>query len=103
MQIDKIKNQIFELIASVRTNGAYPAESFIPELLHQLETEVRESVVEYYPTFQDVQNKVAECEGKHIQQVAYSSYHKALTQTCLTCKKIRTSLSQPKEDNHANK
>ena len=34
------------------------------------------------------------CEGKHIQQVIYSTYHKALTQICFGCKKIRTSLKE---------
>lgn len=34
------------------------------------------------------------CEGKHIQQVAYSSYHDALTQICFGCKKIRTNLKE---------
>ena len=34
------------------------------------------------------------CEGKHIQQVAYSSYHDALTQICFTCKELRTSLKE---------
>ena len=33
---------------------------------------------------------IKECEGKHKQQVAYSSYHNALTQVCFDCKKIRT-------------
>ncbi len=36
------------------------------------------------------------CEGKHIQQVAYSSYHDALTQVCFNCKKIRTSMKEVK-------
>jgi len=33
---------------------------------------------------------IKECEGKHKQQVAYSSYHDAMTQVCFGCKKIRT-------------
>jgi len=37
---------------------------------------------------------IKDCEGKHIQQVAYSSYHDALTQICFGCKKIRTSLKK---------
>ena len=41
-----------------------------------------------------VKKWIKECEGKHIQQVAYSSYHDALTQICFTCKKIRTSLKK---------
>ena len=34
------------------------------------------------------------CEGKHIQQVIYSTYHKALTQICFGCKKVRTSIKE---------
>ncbi len=41
-----------------------------------------------------VKDKIKECEGKHIQQIAYSSYHDALTQICFGCKKIRTSLNK---------
>lgn len=39
---------------------------------------------------------IKSCEGRHIQQVAYSSYHDALTQVCFNCQLIRTSLD-PKE------
>ncbi len=39
-----------------------------------------------------VKIKIKECEGKHVQQVAYSSYHDALTQICFGCGKVRTSL-----------
>lgn len=43
-----------------------------------------------------VKDAIKECEGKHVQQIAYSSYHDALTQICFGCKKVRTSLK--KED-----
>ena len=43
-----------------------------------------------------VKDYIKSCEGKHIQQIAYSSYHDAFTQICFTCKKIRTSIK--KED-----
>ena len=49
-----------------------------------------------------VKGAIKECEGKHIQQVAYSSYHDALTQICFGCKKIRTSLKKD-EDVEMNK
>lgn len=32
--------------------------------------------------------------GNHVQQVAYSTYHDALTQICFQCRKIRTSMSK---------
>ena len=41
-----------------------------------------------------VKSWIKSCEGKHIQQIAYSSYHDALTQICFGCKKIRTSLKE---------
>lgn len=41
-----------------------------------------------------VKKCIQDCEGNHIQQIAYSSYHDALTQICFGCKKIRTSLKQ---------
>ena len=37
---------------------------------------------------------IKDCEGKHIQQVVYSTYHNALTQICFGCKKVRTSLKE---------
>ena len=30
---------------------------------------------------------------KHIQQVAFSTYHNALTQVCFTCEAVRTSIN----------
>jgi len=52
--------------------------------------------VEFYDLTADVQQKIKECEGVHVQQVAYSSYHESLTQICFGCNRIRTSLK--KED-----
>ena len=52
---------------------------------------------EFYLAFCDqeaVKKQIKECEGKHIQQVAYSSYHDALTQICFGCRMIRTSLKK---------
>ena len=43
-------------------------------------------------TLKQVRRFIRECEGKHIQQIAYSSYHDSLTQICFTCKEIRTNL-----------
>jgi len=40
----------------------------------------------------EVKKHIKECEGNHIQQIAYSSYHDALTQICFGCNKVRTSL-----------
>ena len=41
---------------------------------------------------QEVMNHIANCEGHHVQQVAYSSYMGALTQICFTCQKIRSTI-----------
>ena len=50
-------------------------------------------IMEIHRYSQDlVKEAIKECEGKHIQQVAYSSYHDALTQICFGCDKVRTSL-----------
>jgi len=45
-------------------------------------------------TQNDVKENIKLCEGKHIQQIAYSSYHDALTQVCFGCGVIRTSLKK---------
>lgn len=46
---------------------------------------------------QIVENNIKNCQNKkHIQQVAFSTYHFALTQICFTCEEIRTSIN--KED-----
>lgn len=41
-----------------------------------------------------VKGAIKECEGKHVQQISYSSYHDSLTQVCFGCRKIRTSLKE---------
>lgn len=48
-----------------------------------------------------IKKAIKKCEGKHIQQVAYSSYHDALTQICFGCDKVRTSMK--KEDVYGDK
>ena len=57
---------------------------------------------EYYKTQEEVRNYIQECEGKHAQQVAYSTFHDSLTQICFGCKKIRSNIrfleDEKKED-----
>ena len=48
--------------------------------------------LETYKSPDDVKIHIKDCEGKHIQQVAYSSYHDALTQVCFGCNVVRTNL-----------
>jgi len=43
----------------------------------------------------DVEEYIKDCQDRnHIQQVAFSTYHHALTQICFTCKWIRTSIKR---------
>lgn len=48
--------------------------------------------LERYQTIEEVREKIKECEGKHRQQVAYSTYHDAFTQICFGCDVVRTNL-----------
>jgi len=48
--------------------------------------------LESYDEMEKVREKIQECEGKHPQQVAYSTFHDALTQICYGCGKIRTTM-----------
>ena len=48
---------------------------------------------EHYKTHKEVIDKIQECEGRHSQQVAYSSFHNCLTQVCFGCRKIRSNIS----------
>lgn len=47
---------------------------------------------EHLDTMEEVREYIQECEGRHKQQVAYSTFHDGLTQLCYGCKKIRTNL-----------
>ena len=47
---------------------------------------------EYFPTLDEVRKHIQECEGRHMQQVAYSTFHDGLTQICFTEQKIRSTL-----------
>jgi len=46
----------------------------------------------YIKTQEEVRFCIKQCEGRHTQQVVYSTFHDALTQVCFGCKKIRTNL-----------
>lgn len=47
---------------------------------------------EYFKNQEDVRRHIQNCEGKHVQQVAYSTFHDGLTQVCFGCRKVRSSL-----------
>lgn len=38
----------------------------------------------------EVREWIRNCEGKHSQQVAYSTFHDCLIQVCYGCRKVRT-------------
>ena len=49
---------------------------------------------EHLDTMEEVREHIQECEGRHTQQVAYSTFHDVLTQICYGCRKIRSNLNQ---------
>ena len=51
---------------------------------------------EYFANQEDVRRHIRECEGKHIQQAIYSTFHDALTQICFGCEKIRSTIYKSK-------
>jgi hypothetical protein len=60
------------------------------EIIHEGEKQVRESI------------KYCQKEG-HVQQVAYSTYHDAITQICFNCKMIYTSFNEGDLDEGAKR
>ena len=48
----------------------------------------------HVPKMEDVRIHIQECEGKHTQQVAFSSFHDALTQICFGCKCVRSTIKR---------
>lgn len=47
---------------------------------------------EYLPTMELVREQIRKCESFHSQQVAYSTFHDALTQVCFGCKTVRSNI-----------
>ena len=48
---------------------------------------------EHIEKMEDVRTRIQDCEGRHSQQVAYSTFHDALTQICFSCRKIRSMMT----------
>ena len=46
----------------------------------------------YYKTQEEVREHIRGCEGRHSQQVAYSTFHDSLTQVCFGCCAVRTNI-----------
>lgn len=49
-------------------------------------------IYEHYSTQEEIRKHVQKCQGKHIHQVAYSTFHDAITQVCFGCKVIRSNI-----------
>ena len=53
---------------------------------------------EYFETQEEVRKHIRNCEGRHSQQVVYSTFHDALTQVCYGCKKVRSNIKVLKNE-----
>lgn len=52
-------------------------------------------MVYLYPVIYDLLAQIMTCQmAKHIQQVAFSTYHNAFTQICFTCKTLRSTMKE---------
>jgi hypothetical protein len=49
---------------------------------------------EYIEKQEDVRKQIKKCEGHHVQQAIYSTFHDALTQVCFGCLKVRSTIKR---------
>jgi len=49
---------------------------------------------EFVENKSDLMNQIDDCEGKHVQQAVYSTFHSALTQVCYGCMKVRSNIKR---------
>lgn len=49
---------------------------------------------EYVPTKPMLEAIIDDCEGKHVQQAVYSTFHSALTQVCFGCLRVRSTIKR---------
>lgn len=49
---------------------------------------------EYVPSQQTISKQIEECEGHHVQQAVFSTFHNALTQVCYGCLKVRSNIKR---------
>ncbi len=49
---------------------------------------------EYIEKKEDLIKQIDECEGRHVQQAVYSTFHSGLTQICFGCMKIRSTIKR---------
>lgn len=50
---------------------------------------------EHLPNVESVRAQIEACEGRHVQQAVFSTFHNGLTQICFGCRKIRSSIYRP--------
>lgn len=53
---------------------------------------------EFIPTVEAVRDHIRACEGRHVQQAIYSTFHDALTQVCYGCRKVRSTINMTVDD-----
>lgn len=53
---------------------------------------------EYFEKMEDVREQIQRCEGLHMQQCAYSTFHDALTQICFGCHAVRSTITKTTEN-----
>lgn len=46
----------------------------------------------FVPGIKNLREHIKKCEGEHIQQVIYSTYHDGMTQICFGCRKVRSTI-----------
>lgn len=51
-----------------------------------------EFLYEPMPNLVAVRAAIRNCEGRHVQQVCYSTFMDTLTQVCFTCKRVRSTI-----------
>lgn len=78
------------------TKGKMSKTSYTWDAISEVLDEVDEGKLEivFCDSQEEVRKNIKNCEGDHIQQVVYSTYHDALTQICFSCREIRTSLKE---------
>ena len=96
----KLWAEEFNKVLVEKSEQPYDPETLLAWFCNAIEAGRSAKVSEGFKLFfysqEEIKKQIKTCEGNHVQQVAYSSYHEALTQICFGCKKIRTSLK--KED-----
>ena len=49
---------------------------------------------EYIKSKEELIKIIEDCEGKHVQQAVFSTFHSGLTQVCFGCKKVRSTIKR---------